>query len=46
MLTSLAKSNGLLMIPETFDVAEPGMTFQVQMPDWDLGSLGLESRDT
>lgn len=36
MLTSLAKSNGLLVIPETCDVAEAGMTFPVQMPDWDL----------
>ncbi len=46
MLTSLAKANGLLVIPETCDVAEPGMSFPVQMPDWDLGSPGLESSDT
>ncbi len=46
MLTSLAKANGLLVIPETCDIAEPGMTFPVQMPDWDLGSPGLESSDT
>jgi molybdopterin molybdotransferase len=37
MLTSLARSNGLLVIPETCDVAEPGMSFTVQMPDWDRG---------
>lgn len=37
MLTSLAKSNGLLVIPEACDVAEPGMSFTVQMPGWDRG---------
>lgn len=37
MLASLARANGLLVIPESCAVAEPGMTFPVQMPDWDLG---------
>lgn len=37
MLTSLAHSNGLLVVPENCPVAEPGMTMTVQMPDWDLG---------
>ncbi|HEV2108479.1 MAG TPA: gephyrin-like molybdotransferase Glp, partial [Thermomicrobiales bacterium] len=37
MLTSLARANGLLVVPETCPLAEPGMVFPVQMPDWDLG---------
>ncbi len=37
MLTSLTKANGLLVVPETCAIAEPGMTLPVQMPDWDLG---------
>ena len=37
MLTSLARSNGLLVVPESCAIAEPGMRMTVQMPDWDLG---------
>lgn len=37
MLRSLTRSNGLLVIPESCTIAEPGMTFPVQLPDrdWD-----------
>ncbi|HWV34017.1 MAG TPA: gephyrin-like molybdotransferase Glp [Thermomicrobiales bacterium] len=37
MLTSLARADGLLVIPEECEVAEPGMMFRVQMPHWGLG---------
>ncbi|HEV2128938.1 MAG TPA: gephyrin-like molybdotransferase Glp [Thermomicrobiales bacterium] len=37
MLTSLAASNGLLVVPEACDVAGPGDLMTVQMPGWDLG---------
>ncbi|MFL5760361.1 MAG: gephyrin-like molybdotransferase Glp [Thermomicrobiales bacterium] len=37
VLSSLARANGLLVIPEEIDVAEPGMVLPVQMIDWDLG---------
>lgn len=37
MLTSLARSNGLLVVPESCPVVEPGTTMTVQMTDWDLG---------
>lgn len=37
MLTSLARADGLLVIPEDCDVAEPGMVMRVQVPDWGLG---------
>jgi molybdopterin molybdotransferase len=37
VLSSLARANGLLIIPEELEVAEPGMRLQVQMIDWDLG---------
>lgn len=33
MLTSLARADGLLVIPEDCEVAEPGMIMRVQMPD-------------
>jgi molybdopterin molybdotransferase len=39
MLTTLARANGLLVIPETLDVAEPGMRLTVQMIDWAMPSL-------
>lgn len=38
VISSLARANGLLVVPETLDVAEPGMTLRVQMVDW-LGAL-------
>jgi len=37
VLSSLVRANGLLIIPEEVEVAEPGMQLQVQMIDWDLG---------
>jgi molybdopterin molybdotransferase len=37
VLSSLARANCLLIIPEDLEVAEHGMRFQVQMIDWDLG---------
>lgn len=37
VLSTLARGNGLLVIPEDVPVAESGMTFPVQMLDWDLG---------
>lgn len=37
MLTSLARADGLLVIPEACEVAEPGMVLRVQMPHWGLG---------
>ena len=37
VLTSLARANGLLVVPESLDVAEPGMRLAVQMVDWDRG---------
>jgi molybdopterin molybdotransferase len=36
-LSTMAQANGLLIIPEAIAVAEPGMRFQVQMPDWEMG---------
>jgi hypothetical protein len=37
VLTSLARANGLLVVPEQVDVAECGMRLPVLMFDWDLG---------
>jgi molybdopterin molybdotransferase len=37
VLSTLAKANGLLVIPEDVPVAEDGSCFPVQMLDWDLG---------
>ena len=37
VLSSLARANGLLVVPEHLEVAEPGMRLQVQMVDWDHG---------
>jgi molybdopterin molybdotransferase len=37
VLSSLARANGLLIIPEELEVAEPNMRLPVQMIDWDLG---------
>lgn len=37
MLTSLARADGLLVIPEECEVAEPGLVLRVQMPHWGLG---------
>jgi molybdopterin molybdotransferase len=37
VLSSLARANGLLIISEHIEVAEPGMKLPVQMIDWDLG---------
>jgi molybdopterin molybdotransferase len=37
VLSTLAKANGLLVIPESRAVAEDGAMFQVQMLDWELG---------
>lgn len=34
-LTSLARANGLLIVPETVPVVEPGEVLSVQMLDWD-----------
>ena len=34
-LTSLARANGLLIVPETVPVANPGDVLSVQMLDWD-----------
>jgi len=34
VLTSLARANGLLVLPEQLEAAEPGMHFPVQMIDW------------
>jgi len=36
-LSTMARANGLLIIPEEMTVAEPGMRFQVQMPGWEMG---------
>lgn len=35
-LTALAEANGLLVVPESCAVAEPGEVFTVQMTDWVL----------
>jgi molybdopterin molybdotransferase len=35
-LSTMARANGLLIIPEEIAVAEPGMRFQVQMPGWEM----------
>ncbi len=37
ILTSLARANGLLVIPEEVAVAEPDSMLPVQMPDWEGG---------
>lgn len=37
MLTSLARADGLLVIPEECEMAEPDMVMRVQMPHWGLG---------
>jgi molybdopterin molybdotransferase len=37
ILTSLARCNGLLVIPEELEVAEPGTILSAQMLDWNLG---------
>lgn len=37
VLSTLAKANGLLVIPEDVAVAEGGSCFPAQMLDWDLG---------
>ena len=37
VLSTLAKANGLLVIPETLPAAEDGALLPVQMLDWDLG---------
>jgi molybdopterin molybdotransferase len=34
VLTSLVRANGLLVLPEHLEVAEPGMRLTVQMIDW------------
>jgi molybdopterin molybdotransferase len=36
ILTSLARANGLLVIPEDVDLVQPGTIVTIQMPDWDL----------
>jgi len=35
VLTSLVRANGLLVVPEHLEVAEPGAKLPVQMIDWD-----------
>ena len=35
VLSSLARANGLLVVPEEVSVAEPGDSFDVQMLDWE-----------
>jgi molybdopterin molybdotransferase len=37
VLSTLAKANGLLVIPETLPAAEDGAMLHAQMLDWDLG---------
>jgi molybdopterin molybdotransferase len=37
VLTSLARANGLLVLPERLETAEPGMRLDVQMIDWASG---------
>jgi molybdopterin molybdotransferase len=37
VLSTLARANGLLIIPESVAVAEPGSHFPTQMLDWELG---------
>jgi molybdopterin molybdotransferase len=37
VLSTLAKANGLLVVPEDVPVAEDGALLSVQMLDWDLG---------
>jgi molybdopterin biosynthesis enzyme len=37
VLSTLAKANGLLVIPEDLLVAEDGAMLPAQMLDWDLG---------
>ena len=37
VLSSLARANGLLVVPEHLEVVEPGTRLPVQMVDWDLG---------
>jgi molybdopterin molybdotransferase len=36
VLSSLASANGLLVVPEELEFAEPGMRLLVQMVDWDV----------
>jgi molybdopterin molybdotransferase len=38
ILSSLAATNGLVVIPEEIDCLEPGDTATVQLPGWDLSS--------
>jgi molybdopterin molybdotransferase len=37
VLSTLARANGLLVIPEDLAVADDGALLAVQMLDWDLG---------
>ena len=37
VLSTLAKANGLLVIPEDLPAAEDGVMLPAQMLDWDLG---------
>jgi molybdopterin molybdotransferase len=37
VLSSLSRANGLLIVPEELEEAEPGIRLRVQMIDWDLG---------
>jgi molybdopterin molybdotransferase len=37
VLSTLAKANGLLVIPEDLPVVEDGTMLPAQMLDWDLG---------
>jgi molybdopterin molybdotransferase len=39
VLSSLARANGLLIIPEEYQVAEPGMRFRVELLDWPVSGL-------
>ncbi len=39
VLSSLARANGLLVVPEELEVAEPGMRLPVRMLHWETGGI-------
>jgi len=42
VLSSLVLANGLLVVPESADIVEPGTMLPVWMLDWDLGDSGTD----
>lgn len=42
VLSSMVLANGLLVVPESVDIVEPGTVLPVWMLDWDLGDSGTD----